>query len=70
MAGPTAEKLPHYFDAPGFVQANADALAAALAVAARGACADTARLVATAHSIPDAMAAVAGPRRATPTRPS
>ena len=34
--GPTAEKLPHYFDAPGFVQANADALAAALAVAARG----------------------------------
>ena len=34
-AGPTAEKLPHYFDAPGFVQANADALAAALARAAR-----------------------------------
>ena len=32
--------------------------------------ADTARLVATAHSIPDAMAAVAGPRRAAPTRPS
>jgi ferrochelatase len=29
--GPTAEKLPHYFDTPGFVQANADALAAALA---------------------------------------
>ncbi|WP_199588961.1 ferrochelatase [Blastococcus sp. TF02A-26] len=57
---PTAEKLPHYFDAPGFVRANADALAAALAELpeeVRGA----ARLVATAHSIPDAMAAVAGP---------
>jgi ferrochelatase len=58
--GPTAEKLPHYFDAPGFVQANADALAAALESLPeelRG----TARLVATAHSIPNAMAAVAGP---------
>jgi ferrochelatase len=58
--GPTAEKLPHYFDAAGFVQANADALAAAIASLpeeVRG----TARLVATAHSIPDTMAAVAGP---------
>jgi ferrochelatase len=58
--GPTAEKLPHYFDAPGFVQANADALAAALESLPedlRG----SARLVATAHSIPNAMAAVAGP---------
>ncbi len=43
------------------MQANADALAAALASLPeelRG----TARLVATAHSIPDAMAAVAGPQ--------
>jgi ferrochelatase len=59
-AGPTAEKLPHYFDAPGFVQANAEALTAALGSLpedVRG----TARLVATAHSIPEAMAAVAGP---------
>jgi ferrochelatase len=58
--GPTAEKLPHYFDTPGFVQANADALAAALTALpedVRG----TARLVATAHSIPTSMAAVAGP---------
>jgi protoporphyrin/coproporphyrin ferrochelatase len=58
--GPTAEKLPHYFDSPGFVEANADALAGALASLPeelRG----TARLVATAHSIPMAMAAVAGP---------
>jgi ferrochelatase len=58
--GPTAEKLPHYFDTAGFVRANADALAAAVATLpedVRGA----ARLVATAHSIPDSMAAVAGP---------
>jgi protoporphyrin/coproporphyrin ferrochelatase len=59
--GPTAEKLPHYFDTPGFVQANADALAEAIASLPeelRG----TARLVATAHSIPDSMAAAAGPQ--------
>ena len=59
--GPTAEKLPHYFDAPGFVQANAEALAAALAELPDGV-RDTARLVATAHSIPNSMAAVAGPQ--------
>ena len=58
--GPTAEKLPHYFDTPGFVQANADALAAAIASLPTEV-RDTARLVATAHSIPDSMAAVAGP---------
>ena len=58
--GPTAEKLPHYFAAPGFVQANADALAAAIAALPDGV-RGTARLVATAHSIPEAMAAVAGP---------
>ena len=58
--GPTAEKLPHYFDTPGFVRANADALAAALASLPEDV-RDTARLVATAHSIPDAMAAVSGP---------
>ncbi|MGY1832486.1 ferrochelatase [Geodermatophilus sp. SYSU D01180] len=58
--GPTAEKLPHYFDTPGFVRANADALAAALARLPEEHRA-TARLVATAHSIPDAMADVAGP---------
>jgi ferrochelatase len=58
--GPTAEKLPHYFDTPGFVQANADALAAAIASLPADV-RDTARLVATAHSIPNAMSAVAGP---------
>ncbi|SEL07621.1 ferrochelatase [Blastococcus sp. DSM 46786] len=59
-SGPTAEKLPHYFDADGFVRANADALAAALAELPAEV-RDSARLVATAHSIPDTMAAVAGP---------
>jgi ferrochelatase len=59
--GPTAEKLPHYFDAPGFVRANADALAAAIASLPADV-RDTARLVATAHSIPNSMAAVAGPQ--------
>jgi ferrochelatase len=59
-AGPTAEKLPHYFDQPGFIQANADALAAAIASLPAD-LRDGARLVATAHSIPNAMAAVAGP---------
>jgi protoporphyrin/coproporphyrin ferrochelatase len=60
-AGPTAEKLPHYFDQPGFVRANADALAAALAELPAE-LRDGARLVATAHSIPNAMADVAGPQ--------
>jgi ferrochelatase len=59
--GPTAEKLPHYVDAPGFLRANADALAAAIASLPADV-RDTARLVATAHSIPSAMAAVAGPQ--------
>src|SRR3954454_21749086 len=59
--GPTAEKLPHYADAPGFLRANADALAAALASLPADV-RDTAGLVATAHSIPSAMAAVAGPQ--------
>jgi protoporphyrin/coproporphyrin ferrochelatase len=58
--GPTAEKLPHYGDHPGFVRANAEALADALASLPYDV-RDTARLVATAHSIPESMAAVAGP---------
>ena len=51
------------------MQANADALAAAIASLPDDV-RDTARLVATAHSIPDAMAAVAGPDGGTPTRRS
>ncbi|KQS69401.1 ferrochelatase [Modestobacter sp. Leaf380] len=57
---PTAEKMPHYGDHPGFVRANADALRTALESLPADV-RDTARLVATAHSIPDVMAAVAGP---------
>ena len=59
-ANPTAEKLPHYFDRPGFLQANAEALTAALERLPAG-LRDWARLVATAHSIPTSMAAAAGP---------
>ncbi len=59
-AAPTAEKMPHYGDHPGFVAANADGLAAALE-SLPAELRDGARLVATAHSIPDVMAAVAGP---------
>jgi protoporphyrin/coproporphyrin ferrochelatase len=57
---PTAEKLPHYGEDGGFVQSNAEALAAALASLPADV-RDSARLVATAHSIPNAMADVAGP---------
>jgi ferrochelatase len=60
-SGPTAEKRPPYFDAAGFVPANADALIAALAGLPDD-LRDDARLVATAHSIPTSMAAVAGPQ--------
>jgi ferrochelatase len=59
-AGPTAEKLPHYFDRAGFVQANVDALRAALE-SLPAELRDDARIVATAHSIPESMALVAGP---------
>jgi ferrochelatase len=62
--GPTApaiEKLPHFFDHPGFITANADALRAALARLPAG-LAEQARIVATAHSIPLSMASAAGPQ--------
>ncbi|MEO9237261.1 MAG: ferrochelatase, partial [Jatrophihabitantaceae bacterium] len=53
-------KLRHYFDHPGFIEANANAVTAALAslpVEQR----DRARLVFTAHSVPVSMNASAGP---------
>lgn len=62
--GPTApaiEKLPHFFDHPGFITANADALHEALARLPAG-LAEQARIVATAHSIPISMAKAAGPQ--------
>jgi ferrochelatase len=51
-------KLRHYFDHPGFIEANADAVRSALA---RLPAADDARLVFTAHSVPVSMNATAGP---------
>ncbi len=59
---PELVKLRHYFDHPGFVQANADALREALdGLPAQHR--DTARLVFTAHSIPTSMNDVSGPER-------
>jgi ferrochelatase len=55
---PELEKLRHYFNHPGFVAANADAVRAALATLPEP---DGARLVFTAHSIPESMEAASGP---------
>jgi protoporphyrin/coproporphyrin ferrochelatase len=58
--GPAIEKIRHYHDHPGYIAPHADAVRAALATLP----ADrrtTTRLVFTAHSIPTAMAATAGP---------
>jgi len=52
-------KLRHYFDHPGFIAANAEAVRTALA--SLGPDADDARLVFTAHSVPVTMNASAGP---------
>ncbi len=53
-------KLRHFFDHPGYVAANADGLRSALA--SLGELAANARLVFTAHSIPDTMNASSGPQ--------
>jgi ferrochelatase len=52
---PDLVKLRHYFDHPGFIEANVDALRAALADR------PDARLIFTAHSIPVRMNEAAGP---------
>jgi protoporphyrin/coproporphyrin ferrochelatase len=52
---PQLTKLRHYFDHPGFIDANADGVRTALAQL------PDARLVFTAHSIPVAMNDAAGP---------
>jgi len=57
---PELVKLRHFFDHPGFVAANADALRAALDTLPAGH-RDTARLVFTAHSIPASMNDSSGP---------
>ncbi len=56
-----ADKVRHFFNHPGFVTANADAVAAALDALARRTGEGTVRLVLVTHSIPTAMAASAGP---------
>ena len=53
-------KLRHYFDHPGFIEANASNLRAALA-SMPGSSAEAARLVFTAHSVPVSMNDSSGP---------
>jgi protoporphyrin/coproporphyrin ferrochelatase len=57
---PELVKLRHFFDHPLFVAANADAVRAARATLPAGV-RDAARLVFTAHSVPTAADAAAGP---------
>jgi ferrochelatase len=57
---PQLVKLRHYFDHPGFIEANADAVRAAISSLPAGE-RDDARLVFTAHSIPESMNRSAGP---------
>ena len=57
---PQLRKLRHYFDHPGFIQANADAVRAALEQLPP-ALRDDAVLIFTAHSIPVSMNANSGP---------
>lgn len=57
---PRIDKLRHYYDHPGFVRANADALRDAWQVVPDGQ-RESARVAFVTHSIPDAMADSAGP---------
>jgi len=57
---PVIDKLRHYFNHPGFIEPNVDAVRAALA-GRSDARRSTTRLVFTAHSIPTAMAQRSGP---------
>jgi ferrochelatase len=59
-SAPRFTKLRHYFDHPGFIAANVEAVRAALAEVPPE-LQDEARLVFTAHSIPEAMNASSGP---------
>lgn len=58
---PELHKLRHYFDHPGFIEPQRDALREALAAVADR---TTSRVVFVAHSIPESMAAAAGPQGA------
>ncbi|MGI8530637.1 MAG: ferrochelatase [Geodermatophilaceae bacterium] len=55
-AAPQIDKVRHYFNHPGFVEANAEGLRAALAAVPSGS-----RVAYTAHSIPVEMAQSSGP---------
>jgi ferrochelatase len=57
---PEIDKIRHYYNHPGFIEPNADAVRTALAGLPSQ---DGVRLVFTAHSIPTAMNDVAGPQR-------
>lgn len=57
---PMLDKLRHYYDHPGFVEANAEALGEAWQ-RVPGDRRETARVAFVTHSIPDAMADTAGP---------
>ena len=59
---PELVKLRHYFDHPGFIAANVDHVRAALETLPAGV-RDQARLVFTAHSIPQSMNEQSGPGR-------
>jgi protoporphyrin/coproporphyrin ferrochelatase len=60
VGAPALQKLRHYFDHPGFIEANADGIRTALA-SLPPALRDDAVLVFTAHSIPASMNASSGP---------
>lgn len=57
---PELHKLRHYFDHPGFIEPQRDAVQAAMAEI-DGSRQPTTQLVFVAHSVPTAMAAAAGP---------
>ncbi|MEO9139394.1 MAG: ferrochelatase [Jatrophihabitans sp.] len=57
---PELVKIRHYFDHPGFIEANAAAVADALATLPKEQ-RDSARLVFTSHSIPTSMNEASGP---------
>jgi len=59
-SAPALTKLRHYFDLPGFIEANANAVRTALRELGPD-LADEARLIFTAHSIPLSMNETAGP---------
>ncbi|WP_430667227.1 ferrochelatase [Jatrophihabitans telluris] len=60
VSAPEFVKLRHYFDLPGFIEANANAVRDALGQLPPEQRED-ARLIFTAHSIPDSMNETAGP---------